>query len=175
MALVVKNLPANAGDIRDTGLILGSGRSPEGRHGNPLQYSCLENPMDRGAWQATVHSVAKSRTQLKRLSMHACMFYIYIYSTGKKSESHSVMSDSLEPHGLNSPCNSPGQNNGVNGYSLLQGIFPTRGPNLGLPHCGQILYQLSHQGRPSTGVSNKCKSLQQTSIGRHSIWWQDRK
>ena len=54
VVLVVKNLPANAGDIRDVGLIPGSGRSPGGGHGNPLQYSCLENPMDRGAGQATV-------------------------------------------------------------------------------------------------------------------------
>ena len=60
VALVVKNLPANAGDIRDTGLVPGLGRSPGGEHGNPLQYSCLENPMDRGAWWATVHRVAKS-------------------------------------------------------------------------------------------------------------------
>ena len=52
---MVKNLPANAGDIRDTGLILGSGRSPGGGHGNPLQYSCLENYMHREAWWATVH------------------------------------------------------------------------------------------------------------------------
>ena len=65
---MVKNLPANAGDIRDEGLISGSGRCPEGGHGNPLQYSCLENPMDRGIWPATVHRVAKSRPQLKRLS-----------------------------------------------------------------------------------------------------------
>ena len=50
MVLVVKNLPANAGDIRDAGSIAGSGRSPGGGQGNPLQYSCLENPMDRGAW-----------------------------------------------------------------------------------------------------------------------------
>jgi len=56
--LVVKNLPANAGDIRDLGLIPGSGRSPGGGHGNPLQYSCLENPMDRKAWQAMVHGAA---------------------------------------------------------------------------------------------------------------------
>ena len=52
VALVVKNIPANAGNIRDVGLIPESGRSPGGGHGNPLQYSCLENPMDRGAWQA---------------------------------------------------------------------------------------------------------------------------
>ena len=56
---MVKNLPADAGDIRDTGLILGLGRSSGGGHGNPLQYSCLENPKDRGAWQATVHGVTK--------------------------------------------------------------------------------------------------------------------
>ena len=65
MALVGKNLPANAGDVRDAGLIPGSGRSPGEGHGNPLQYSCLEDPMDRGAWQAIVHGVTKSWTQLK--------------------------------------------------------------------------------------------------------------
>ena len=63
MALVVKNLPANAGDVRDVNLILpGSGRSPGGVHGNPLQYSYLENPMDRGAWQVIVHRVTKRQT-----------------------------------------------------------------------------------------------------------------
>ena len=62
VALKVKNPPANEGD---TGSIPGSGRSPGGEHGNPLQYSCLENPMDSGVWQATVHGVAKSRTRLQ--------------------------------------------------------------------------------------------------------------
>ena len=62
VALVVKNPPANAGDIRDMSLISGSGRSSGGGHGNTLQYSCLDNPMDRGAWWATVHRVAKSQT-----------------------------------------------------------------------------------------------------------------
>jgi len=61
---VLKNPPANAGDAGDVGLILGLGRFPGGGNGNPLQYSCLENPMDRGAWQATVHRVAKSWTQM---------------------------------------------------------------------------------------------------------------
>ena len=56
---MVKNPPANAGDIRDRGSIPGSGRSPGGGHGNPFQYSCLENPMDRGAWQAIAHGVKK--------------------------------------------------------------------------------------------------------------------
>ena len=59
VVLVVKNLPANAGDIRDTGSIPGLGRSPGERNGYPLQYSCLENPMDRGAWWATVRRVAE--------------------------------------------------------------------------------------------------------------------
>ena len=58
VALVVKSLLAKAGDVRDAGSIPGSGRSPGGGNGNPLQYSCLENSMDRGAWQATVHGVA---------------------------------------------------------------------------------------------------------------------
>ena len=57
---MVKNLPASAGGIRDPSSILGLGRSPGGGHGNPLQYSCLENPMDRGAWQGTVHRVTES-------------------------------------------------------------------------------------------------------------------
>ena len=62
---MLNNLPANIGDIRDVGSFLGLGKFPGGGHGNPLQYSCLENPMDRGAWWATVHSVAKSWTRLK--------------------------------------------------------------------------------------------------------------
>ena len=68
--LLVKNPPANGGNITDYDFIPGSGRSPGGGHSNPLQYSCLENPMDRGSWQATVHRVTKSRAQLKQLSTH---------------------------------------------------------------------------------------------------------
>ena len=64
VVLVVKHLPANAGDGRDAGSIPGSGRSPGGGNGNPLQDFCLENSMYRGAWWATVHGVAKSWTQL---------------------------------------------------------------------------------------------------------------
>ena len=65
LALVVKNLTANAGDTRDTGSIRGSGRYPGGGHSNPLQYSCLENPVDRGAWRATVLRDTQSQTRLK--------------------------------------------------------------------------------------------------------------
>ena len=64
MALVVKNMLGNAGDIRHTDSIPGLGRYPGGGHGNPLQDSCLENPLDRGSWWATVHRLAKSRTLL---------------------------------------------------------------------------------------------------------------
>ena len=70
MALEVKNLPANAGDARGMGSIPGLGRSAGEGNGNPLQYSCLENPMEGGAWRATVHRVAKSWTRMKQLSMH---------------------------------------------------------------------------------------------------------
>ena len=65
VVLGIKNLFANAGDLRDTGSIPGSGRSPGRGHGNPLQYSCLENSVDRGAWRATVHGVRKSYKRLK--------------------------------------------------------------------------------------------------------------
>ena len=67
---MVENLSANAGDVRKTGSIPGSGRSLGGEHVNPLHYSCLENPMDRGAWRATVHRVTGNQTQLKQLSTH---------------------------------------------------------------------------------------------------------
>ena len=66
---MVKNLPASAGNVRHAGSIPGLGRSPEEGNGNPLQYSCLENPMDRRAWWGIVHGVTQSRTQLKQLSM----------------------------------------------------------------------------------------------------------
>ena len=65
VAPVVKNLPDNAEDIRDMGSIPGSGRSPAGGHGNPLQYTCLENTMDRGVWWTSVHRVTKSQTRRK--------------------------------------------------------------------------------------------------------------
>ena len=69
VAVVVKNMPAN-GDMRDVGLIPGWGRSHGEGNGNPLQYSCLENPIDRGVWWGTIHRVAQSQIQLKQLSTH---------------------------------------------------------------------------------------------------------
>ena len=65
---MVNNSPANVGDIRDLGSVPELGKSPGGGHGSSLQYSCLENPMDGGVWQATVHGVTKSQTRLKQLS-----------------------------------------------------------------------------------------------------------
>ena len=86
LALEVKNLPANAGARTDTGSVPGLGRSPAEGHGDPLQYSCLENPKDRGAWQATVHSVAKSWTSLKQFStsMPAIMRILSLPCVGPK-------------------------------------------------------------------------------------------
>ena len=76
---MVKNPLANAGNLRNTGLILGSGRLLGGSHGNPLQYSCLENPMDRRTWWVTVHRVAQSWTRLKRLSMAGHSIFLDYY------------------------------------------------------------------------------------------------
>ena len=92
VALVVKNPPVNAGDTRDTGL----GRCPGGGQGNPLQYSFLENPMDRGAWGTMVHGVTKSQTGLKRLSNAHCelwarfiCFGLFLIMRKKKAEPRS--------------------------------------------------------------------------------------
>ena len=86
-------------------------------------------------------------------SVISILFFSYWYKQNaglkrNESENRSVVSHSLWPHGLYSPWNSPGQNTGVGSCSILQGIFPAQGSNPGLPHCRQILYQLSHQGSP---------------------------
>ena len=86
---MVKNPPANVGDIGDEGSIPGSGRFPGG-DGNPLQYPCLENPMDRGVWLATVHGEGKSWTQLKWLSMHAHKMYFDRLHKNNIGEANSV-------------------------------------------------------------------------------------
>ena len=76
--LGVSDVKASASNVGDPGSIPGSGRSPGEGNGNPLQYSCLENPMDRGAWQATVHGVAKSRTRLSDFTSNKwCTIYTY--------------------------------------------------------------------------------------------------
>ena len=78
VALVVKNQPVNAGNVSDLDSILGSGRSPGGGNGSPLQCSCLENPVDRGTWWATDHGDPQNRTQLKRLSMYTCIVNVHL-------------------------------------------------------------------------------------------------
>ena len=92
----------------------------------------------QGWWSlvGAIYGVTQSWTRLK-----CC-------SSSSSSKSHSVVSNSLWPHKLYGPWNSQGQNTGVGSLSFLQGIFPTQGSNPGLPHCRQILYQLSHQGSP---------------------------
>ena len=84
MAQMVKNPPANAGDVRGVGLIPESGRSPGEGNSNPVQYSCLENPMDRGAWQATGHGVTKSQTRLNDFT-----FTFHFHALGKEMATHS--------------------------------------------------------------------------------------
>ena len=79
VALVVKNSPASAGDLRYAGSVPGLGRSPGEGHGNPFQYSCLETSVERGAWWATLHGVAKSWMRVKRLNVHACEVYMVIF------------------------------------------------------------------------------------------------
>ena len=86
VVLVVKNWPASAEDGRDVGSMPWSGRSPEEGNGSPLQYSCLENPMDGGAWWATIHRVIKSQTRLKRLITHTHTCTAYICSPPPPSE-----------------------------------------------------------------------------------------
>ena len=115
-----KDSACNAGD---PGLIPGSGRSSGEGIGNPLQYSCLENPMDRGDWWATVRGVAQSRTRLSNPT-------------------------DCSPPGSSVPGILQGKNAGVGGHSLLQGIFPTQGLNSGLPQYRQIFFSLSHQRNP---------------------------
>ena len=141
MALGVKKLPANAGDIRDSGSIPESERSPGGGHGNPFQYPYLENPTNRGTWQAIVHGIAKSWTGLSNFHDHNVTTYMC-------TSAHSVVSKSWKAYGLwparlLCPWDSPGKNTGVGCCALLQGIFPAQGSNPCLLHllqCRQILY-----------------------------------
>ena len=98
--LVVKNLPANAGDVRVAGSIPGLGSSSGEGNGNPLQYACLENPMDGGAWRATVHRVTKSRTRLKQFSTHTFMRLYVSHS----SECMSIPISQFVPPSLSLPC-----------------------------------------------------------------------
>ena len=98
---------ASVCNVGDPGSISGLGRYPEEGNGNPLQYPCLENPMDRGAWQATVHGVTKSQTQLKRLSTHIHILGFLGGSDGKEFACNARDLDSIPELGR-----SPGEGNG---------------------------------------------------------------
>ena len=130
--------------------------------------SCLTlcNPMDCSPPGSSVHGASPGKNtgvgcrallqrKIPRNQTQVSCIAGRLFTTSKplktvnESESCSVVSDSSRPHGLYSPWNSPGQNTGMGSLSLLQGIFPTQGSNPGLPHCRQILYQLSHKGSPS--------------------------
>ena len=106
--LEINNPPVNAGDLKDAGSVPGSGRPPAEGNSNPSQYSCLENPVDRGAWRATVHGVTKSQTGLKQLSMNAWGFPHS--SVGKESTC-----DAGDPGSIPGSGRSPGE--GI-GYPL---------------------------------------------------------
>ena len=106
-------LPANAGDVRDTGLIPGSRRSPGGGHGNLLQYCCLENLTDREHWLATVHRVTESQTRLKQLSMHTFVYlatpHLSCGTWDLQSSLQHVGSSSLTRNQTQSSCTGSGE------------------------------------------------------------------
>ena len=129
-----KELSCIAGDAEDVGLIPGSGKSPGGRNGNLLHYSCLESPMDR-SYNSWAHKERDTTELWNKENIHIFDFTRHCYVDLVNSGSLSVVSDSLQFHGLYS-------------LALLRGIFPTQGSNPGLPHCRRILYQLSHKGSP---------------------------
>ena len=109
---------------------------PLSRRGREGESHCLCPLMGE---QGRVHYLCPLSGERGRITL-------LLPTVGRESKSWSVVSSALQPQGLYSPWNSPGQNTGVGCHSLLQGIFPTQGLNPGLPHCRQILYQLSHQG-----------------------------
>ena len=117
-----------------------------GMWGRAAEYDWVCSNEKSHGWRSlagTVHGVPQSQTQLSNFTL-----VMKLKVKESESEGHSVVSDSVWPHGLYSPWNSPGQNTGVCSLSLLQGLFPTQVSNPGLAHCRQILYQLSHKGSP---------------------------
>ena len=136
--------------------------------------------MDRVAWRAVVHGAAKSRTRLSDWTELRHILVTVMNSKPQKVKrvSCSVVSNSLRPQGLCSPWTSPSQNTGVGSLSLLQGIFPTQGSNPGLPHCRQILYQLSHKVIIKANLSPTHLSFLHINTGllisRNNSWQQQR-
>ena len=156
---------ASAYNAGDSGSIPGLGRSPGEGNGTPLRCSCLENPIDGGAWWATVLGVTKSRTRLRTslhslymagyLTLHQFFDQIFLYHLFLQwlvlSPSVVYNCDHMDcsPPGSTVHGDFPGKNNEVGCHALLQGIFPTQGLNSGLLHCRRILYRLNYQGSPS--------------------------
>ena len=154
VVLVIKHPPANAGIVRNVGSIPGWGRSPGERHGNPLQYSRLENPMDRGAWWAIVHSVAKSRMQWKWLKMHANPFNFW-FNDNKNTAictetKKSVWDlDSVWAYARNLTLESARRNNQVPLVIQFQPLL--------WPHPGKVPYQMILQFTIQTGMLLKIR------------------
>ena len=137
---MVKNLAANAGGIRETRLIPGSGRSLGGGHGNPLQYSCLENPKDRGAWLATVHGFTKNQTLLSDLA-HSNIgtspwwkLYMFLWRRALQIPYERLPNEFLEPRSLS---------NGSLPLELIRNGLETTLSHLGFKH---FLYKCSKTG-----------------------------
>ena len=139
-AVVVKNLPANARDVRDLDFIPGSRRSPGGGHGNPFQYSCLGNPKDRGAWLATVHGFTKKQTLLSDLA-HSNIgtslwwkFCMFLWRRALQIPYERLPNEFLEPRSLS---------NGSLPLELIQNGLETTLSHLGFKH---FLYKCSKPG-----------------------------
>ena len=124
----------------DLGSTPGSGRSPGEENGKPLQSSCLENPMDGGAWQATVHGVSKSRTRLG--------YFTFTFSRGSSQPRDQIQVSHIEVDFLTAEPQGKSKNTGMGSLSLLQKIFLAQELNCGILHCRWILYQLSYQESP---------------------------
>ena len=128
--------PAVKADVRNMGLIPGLGRSPGGGHCNPRQYSCIENPMDSGAWWAAVQWVAKSQTRPKQLGgLVAKSCPTLVTPLTVTCQAPLSMGFSRQEYWSGLPFPSPGD-------------LPDPGLNPSLPQCGRILYQLNHKGSP---------------------------
>ena len=168
MALVVKNLPANARDTGDAGLIPGSGRCPGEGNGNPLQYFCLGNPMDRGAWRATVHRVTNSRTQLKCL---ACMQHAGHQQLDKHTaltHHHPSLGRILGDSSLDN-LNSPKEKNVTSWYLAFPQVpHPTPSQEWNLPN-DKPLYPYSYTEPP---ISFLILLLDRNGPPYQDLWWE---
>ena len=137
---VVKNQPASTGDIRDVSSMPGSGRSLGGGHGNPLQYSCLENPKDRGAWLATVHGITKNQTLLRDLAHNNIgtspwwKLYMFLWRRALQIPYERLPNEFLEPRSLS---------NGSLPLELIRNGLETTLSHLGFKH---FLYKCSKTG-----------------------------